>query len=171
MLGELWIAPTSSGEVEREWPRHRICFFRRHGLRRRPGAAGRGARPAHGPGPVAPVPGLDLRDQLATLREAVRPDAREDYFLARMTFRHLRPGDETSLISLERGDHLTGRGGGRAHRRERGALLRARRPLAAARSPACSSSSASRRWRSAFEPEHRHLIAVDAHDAVIGGVF
>ena len=41
------------------------------------------------------------------MREAVRPTAREDYFLARMTFRHLRPGDETSLISLERGDHLT----------------------------------------------------------------
>jgi GNAT superfamily N-acetyltransferase len=117
-----------------------------------------------------PYLGLDLREHLASLREGVKPDVREDYFLARMTFRHLRPGDDTSLISLERGDHLTAEVvvGLTDEKGERYAVRAARSPREVSRLLQLFRESA---LEVSFEPEHRHLIAVDAHDAVIGGVF
>jgi long-subunit acyl-CoA synthetase (AMP-forming) len=169
MLGELWIT-YQLGEVEREWPDTRIRFFRRtvFGDAREPLAAALDRLMARARS--LPYQGLDLRDQLATLREAVRPDAREDYFLARMTFRHLRPGDETSLISLERGDHLTAEVvvGLTDEKGERYAVRAARSPREVSRLLQLFRESA---LEVSFEPEHRHLIAVDAHDTVIGGVF
>jgi hypothetical protein len=169
MLGELWTT-YQLGEVERDWPDTRIRFFRRTVFTdaREPLAAALDRLMARARS--LPYRGLDLREHLATLREAVRPDAREDYFLARMTFRHLRPGDETSLISLERGDHLTAevvvvhtdaRG-------ERYSVRAARSPREVARLLQLFRESS---LEVTFEPEHRHLIAVDSHDAVIGGVF
>ena len=169
MLGELWTT-YQLGEVEREWTDTRIRFFRRTVFAdaREPLAAALDRLMARARS--LPYRGLDLREHLANLREAVRPDAREDYFLARLTFRHLRPGDETSLISLERGDHLTAevvvvhtdaRG-------ERYSVRAARSPREVARLLQLFRESS---LEVAFEPEHRHLIAVDGHDAVIGGVF
>jgi long-chain acyl-CoA synthetase len=87
-----------------------------------------------------------------------------------MTFRHLRPGDETSLISLERGDHLTAEVVV-VHTDERGerySVRAARSPREVARLLQLFRESS---LEVTFEPEHRHLIAVDPHDAVIGGVF
>jgi len=169
MLGELWTT-YQLGEVERDWPDTRIRFFRRTVFAdaREPLAASLDRLMARARS--LPFRGLDLREHLATLREAVRPDAREDYFLARMTFRHLRPGDETSLISLERGDHMTAevvvvhtdaKG-------ERYSVRAARSPREVARLLQLFRESS---LEVTFEPEHRHLIAVDSHDAVIGGVF
>jgi GNAT superfamily N-acetyltransferase len=156
--------------VEREWPDTRIRFFRRTVFAdaREPLAAALDrlmarARSLH-------YLGLDLREHLANLREAVRPDAREDYFLARMTFRHLRPGDQASLISLERGDHLTAEVvvGLSDARGERFAVRAARSPREVARLLQLFRESS---LEVTFEPEHRHLVAVDGNDVVIGGVF
>jgi GNAT superfamily N-acetyltransferase len=47
--------------------------------------------------------GLDLEEQVAALRGAVAPTAEEDWFLARMTYRHLAPTDEAALISMPAG--------------------------------------------------------------------
>ncbi len=169
MLGELWTT-YKLGETEREWPDTRIRFFRRTVFAdaREPLAAALDRLMARARS--LPYRGLDLRDQLASLREAVRPDAREDYFLARMTFRHLRPGDETSLISLERGDHITAEVvvGLTDSKGERYSVRAARSPREVARLLQLFQESA---LEVTFEPEHRHLIAVDGNDAVIGGVF
>ena len=169
MLGELWTT-YQLGEVERDWPDTRIRFFRRTVFAdaREPLAAALDRLMARARS--LPYRGLDLREQMATLREAVRPDGREDYFLARMTFRHLRPGDETSLISLERGDHLTAEVvvGFSDDKGERYSVRAARSPREVARLLQLFQESS---LDVTFEPEHRHLIAVDAHDAVIGGVF
>jgi GNAT superfamily N-acetyltransferase len=169
MLGELWTT-YQLGEVERDWPDTRIRFFRRTVFAgaREPLAAALDRLMARARS--LPYRGLDLRDQIAALREAVRPDAREDYFLARMTFRHLRPGDETSLISLERGDHLTAEVvvGLSDEKGERYSVRAARSPREVARLLQLFQESS---LEVTFEPEHRHLIAVDAHDTVIGGVF
>jgi long-subunit acyl-CoA synthetase (AMP-forming) len=169
MLGELW-GTYQLGEVERAWPDTRIRFFRRTIFAEAREALAAALDRLMARARSLPYRGLDLRDQLATLREAVRPDAHEDYFLARMTFPHLRPGDDTALISLERGDHLTtevvvsltdGKG-------ERFSVRAARSPREVARLLQLFQESS---LEVTFAPEHRHLIAVDAHDAVIGGVF
>ncbi|MCX5730374.1 MAG: GNAT family N-acetyltransferase, partial [Deltaproteobacteria bacterium] len=169
MLGELWTT-YQLGDVERDWPDTRIRFFRRTVFAdaREPLAAALDRLMARARS--LPYRGLDLRDQMATLREAVRPDAREDYFLARMTFPHLRPGDETSLISLERGDHLTAEVvvGFSDEKGERYSVRAARSPREVARLLQLFQESS---LEVTFEPEHRHLIAVDANDTVIGGVF
>lgn len=169
MLGELWTT-YQLGDVERDWPDTRIRFFRRTVFAdaRVPLAAALDRLMARARS--LPYRGLDLREHLANLREAVKPDAREDYFLARMTFRHLRPGDETSLISLERGDHLTAEVvvGLTDEKGERYSVRAARSPREVARLLQLFRESS---LEVTFEPEHRHLIAVDAHDTVIGGVF
>jgi GNAT superfamily N-acetyltransferase len=169
MLGDLWTT-YQLGEAEREWTDTRIRFFRQtvFAEAREPLAAALDRLMARAR--ALPYLGLDLRDQLASLREAVKPDAREDYFLARMTFRHLRPGDDTTLISLERGDHITTEVvvGATDSAGERYFVRAARSPREAAR--------LIQLFREAgldvtFGPEHRQLLAVDAHDHVIGGVF
>ncbi len=169
MLGELWTT-YQLGEVERDWPDTRIRFFRRTVFAdaREPLAAALDRLMARARS--LPYLALDLREHLANLREAVRPDAREDYFLARMTFRHLRPGDTTSLISLERGDHLTAEVvvGLTDEKGERYSVRAARSPREVARLLQLFRESS---LDVTFEPEHRHLIAVDDHDTVIGGVF
>ncbi len=169
MLGELWTT-YQLGDVERDWPDTRIRFFRRTVFADAREPLGAALDRLMARARSLPHRGLDLREHLATLREAVRPDAREDYFLARMTFRHLRPGDETSLISLERGDHLTAEVvvGLSDEAGDRYAVRAARSPREVARLLQLFRESS---LEVSFEPEHRHLIAVDGHDAVIGGVF
>ncbi|MEI7745647.1 MAG: GNAT family N-acetyltransferase, partial [Chloroflexota bacterium] len=169
MLGELWTT-YQLGEVEREWPDTRIRFFRHTVFADARDVLGAALDRLMARARSLPYRGLDLRDQMANLREAVRPDAREDYFLARMAFRTLRPEDETSLISLERGDHLTAEVvvGLTDERGERYSVRAARSPREVARLLQLFRESS---LEVTFEPEHRHLVAVDAHDTVIGGVF
>jgi long-subunit acyl-CoA synthetase (AMP-forming) len=169
MLGELWTTYKLE-EIERDWPDSRIRFFRRTVFAdaREPLAAALDRLMARARS--LPYRGLDLRSQMASLREAVRPDAHEDYFLARMTFPHLRPDDDTSLISLERGDHLTAEVvvGFADEKGDRYSVRAARSPREVAKLLQLFQESS---LEVTFAPEHRHLIAVDAHDAVIGGVF
>src|SRR5512137_1748236 len=169
MLGELWTT-YKLGDVEKEWPDTRIRFFRRTVFADAREPLGAALDRLMARARSLPYLGLDLREHLASLREAVKPNAREDYFLARMTFRHLRPGDETSLISLERGDHLTTEVvvGLADARGDKFSVRAARTPREVARLLQLFQESS---LEVTFEPEHRHLVAVDSHDAVIGGVF
>ncbi|HET8732531.1 MAG TPA: GNAT family N-acetyltransferase, partial [Anaeromyxobacteraceae bacterium] len=169
MLGELWTT-YKLGDVEKEWPDTRIRFFRRTVFADAREALGTALDRLMARARSLPYLGLDLREHLASLREAVKPDLREDYFLARMTFRHLRPGDETSLISLERGDHLTTEVvvGLADARGEKFSVRAARTPREVARLLQLFRDSS---LEVTFEPEHRHLVAVDGNDTVIGGVF
>ncbi len=169
MLGELWTT-YQLGELEQSWPDTRIRFFRRTVFAdaREPLAAALDRLMAKARS--LPYRGLDLKDHLATLREAVKPDAREDYFLARMTFRHLRPGDEASLISLDAGDHLTAEVvvGMSDSAGERFYVRAPRSPREVARLLQLFLESS---LEVTFGPEHRYLVAVDANDFVTGGVF
>jgi GNAT superfamily N-acetyltransferase len=168
-LGELWTT-YQLGDVERDWPDTRIRFFRRtvFAEARPPLAAALDRLMARARS--LPYRGLDLEDQLASLREAVRPDAREDYFLARLAFRHLRPTDETALISLDAGDHLTAEvavglvdDAGLHH------WVRApRSPREVAKLLQLFQESS---LEVAFGTEHHFLVAVDADDTVLGGCF
>jgi long-subunit acyl-CoA synthetase (AMP-forming)/GNAT superfamily N-acetyltransferase len=168
-LGELWTT-YQLGDVERDWPDTRIRFFRRtvFAEARPPLAAALDRLMARARS--LPYRGLDLEDQLASLREAVRPDAHEDYFLARLAFRHLRPTDETALISLDAGDHLTAEvavglvDDAGLHHWVRGP----RSPREVAKLLQLFQESS---LEVAFGAEHHFLVAVDADDTVLGGCF
>ncbi len=168
MLGELWTT-FRLDEAERQWGDTRIRFFRQtvFAAAREPLANGLDRLMSR----TRALPSAsDLRTQIAGLRSAVRSDAREDYFLARMTFRHLRPGDDASLISLERGDHHTTEVvlGMTDSTGERYFVRAVRSPREAARLLQVFREAS---LDVAFGPEHRQLVAVDTRDQVIGGVF
>ena len=169
MLGELWTT-YQLGEVERAWPDTRIRFFRQTVFAgaREPLAAALDRVMARARS--LPYRGLDLKDQLATMREAIKPDAAEDYFLARMTFRHLRPGDETSLISLDAGDHMTAEVvvGMADNAGDRYYVRAPRSPREVARLLQLFQESS---LEVTFGTEHRFLVATDSNDSVVGGVF
>ncbi len=104
MLGELWGTYRLS-DVEQVWPDTRLRFFRRTVF-----AAARPELSAAldrlmSRARALPAGGLDLEEQVATLRGAISPTAEEDYFLARMTYRYLAPTDEVALISMPSGGH------------------------------------------------------------------
>ncbi|HEY6098724.1 MAG TPA: AMP-binding protein, partial [Anaeromyxobacter sp.] len=102
MLGELW-STYSLAEVEQAAPETRLRFFRRTVF-----ASARPELASALDGLIAraralPPGGLDLEEQLASLRGAIAPTAEEDWFLARMTYRYLAPTDEVALISMPSG--------------------------------------------------------------------
>jgi len=168
-LGELWTT-YQLGEVERVWPDTRIRFFRKTVFAdaREPLATALDRLMARAR--TLPHRGLDLEDQLASLREAVRPDTREDYFLARMAFRHLRPGDETALISLDAGDHLTAEVvvGAVDASGDHYYVRAPRSPREVAKLLALFQESS---LEVTFGAEHQFLLAVDGNDTVLGGCF
>ena len=169
MLGELWTT-YQLGEVEREWPDTRIRFFRRTVFAdaRQPLAAALDRLMARARS--LPYRGLDLREHLAALREAVRP-GRPGGLLPGPDDLPPPPAGRRDLAHLAGARRPPDRGGGGGpHRREgeRYSVRAARSPREVARLLQLFRESS---LEVTFEPEHRHLIAVDAHDAVIGGVF
>lgn len=169
MLGELWRSYKLEA-VEQEWPDVRIRFFR--------GTVFATARPELGEAldrlmaraRSLPAGALDLEEQVAGIRGAARTTPEEDYFLARMTYRHLRPSDEASLISMPSGDRyvtevvvtLTDDEGGKyairgpTHPREVARFLQLCREA---------------HLNVTFEAEHEFLLAIDEREQVIGGLF
>jgi hypothetical protein len=169
MLGELWGTYRLS-ELEATWPDTRIRFFRQ--------TVFSAARPelvtaldrlmlrARN----VPMLGLDLEEQVAGHRAALRTTAEEDYFLARMTYRYLAPTDDAQLISLPAGDkQVTEVVMGLRDEEGRRFLVRA---------PATPREVARllQRFHEAnlqvtFTAEHEFLLALDADDTVMGGVY
>ena len=169
MLGELWTTYSLS-EVEREAPDTRLRFFR--------GTVFAGARPELASaldGLVAraralPAGELDLEEQVAALRGAIGPTAEEDWFLARMTYRYLAPGDDVALISRPSGGHfvtevvvsLADAAGNRFT--VRGPVT----PREVARLLALFHDA---NLSVAFTSEHEFLLCLDANEVPIGGLY
>jgi long-chain acyl-CoA synthetase len=169
MLGELWRSYRLE-EVEQQWPDARIRFFRATVFAQ--------ARPELGDAldrlmvraRALPEGALDLEEQVAGVRGAVRATPAEDYFLARMTYRHLRPQDEAALISMPSGDHyvtevvvtLADDSGGRYQVRGPTSPREVARFL-----QLCQDAH----LNVAFGAEHEYLLAIDDRDHVIGGLF
>ena len=105
-LGELW-GTYRLGELEAQWPDTRIRFFRQTVFAdARPELGAALDRLMHRARSL-PAGALDLAEQVAALRAAVKPTEAEDYVLARMTYRHLGPAEQVALISMPHGDHFT----------------------------------------------------------------
>jgi long-subunit acyl-CoA synthetase (AMP-forming) len=169
MLGELWGTYRLS-EVEQTWPDTRIRFFRQtvfDSVRPELGAAldrlmhrARAAR----------MGTLDLEEQVAANRAAVRPTAEEDYFLARMTYRYLTPADDAQLISLLAGDkQVTEVVMGL--RDEQGNRFWVRGPASPREVARLLQLFHEANLAVTFTGDHEFLLALDAKDTVLGGVF
>ncbi|HET7826803.1 MAG TPA: GNAT family N-acetyltransferase [Anaeromyxobacter sp.] len=104
MLGELWGTYRLS-ELEAQWPDTRVRFFRQTVFARARPDLGAALERLMARARALPHGGLDVEEQVAAIRAAVRPTAEEDYFLARMTYPYLAPTDDVALISMPSGGH------------------------------------------------------------------
>ncbi len=169
MLAEMWGTYRLS-ETEQEWPDTRVRFFRgtvfaeaREDLAKALDRLMARAR-------ELPPGALALEEHVASLRLSARTTRAEDYFLARLTYPYLAPGDDVALISLSAGARrvtepvlgLVDESGerffvrGPASPREVARLLQifheAQLPVT-------------------FSEKHEFLLAIDAKEAVVGGVY
>jgi hypothetical protein len=169
MLGELW-GTYRLGEVEVAWPDTRVRFFRQTVFE-----GGRGDlvaaldRLMHQVR-AAPDHGLDLEEQVAAMRAAVRPTAEEDYFLARMTYRYLAPTDQVSLISMPSGGHYVTEVVV-ALADEAGERYTVRGPVSPREVARLLQLFHESNLTVTFGAEHEYLLCLDARDSVIGGLF
>jgi long-subunit acyl-CoA synthetase (AMP-forming) len=169
MLGELWGTYRLS-EVEKVWSDTRIRFFRQ--------TVFSSARPElcaaldrlMARARALPGGGLDLEEHVAANRVAIRPTADEDYFLARMTYRYLAPGDDAQLISLPSGDkQVTEVVMGL--RDEEGNRFRVRAPVSPREVARLLNLFHEANLQVTFTAEHEFLLTLDEKDTVLGGVF
>jgi len=168
-LGELWTTYRLA-ELEGDWPDTRLRFFRRTVFGQARPELGEGLDRLMARARALPPGGLDLEEHVAALRASTRPTAEEDYFLARLTYPYLSPSDDVALISLPQGTRrvtepvlaLVDEAGDRyfvrgpASPREVARLLQifheSQLPVT-------------------FTAEHEFLLAVDAGEGVLGGLF
>ncbi len=169
MLGELW-GTYRLHEVEAEWPDTRLRFFRQTVFASaRPDLASALDR-LMARARSLPAGGLDLEEHVAGIRSAVRTTEGEDYFLARMTYRYLAPTDDVALIAMPSGGHYTTEvvvalvDGEGSRFTVRGAVS----PREVARLLHMFHES---NLQVNFTSEHEFLLALDAKESVIAGLF
>ncbi len=169
MLGELW-GTYRLGDLEADWPDTRIRFFRKtvfeDGRDLMTSALDRLMARAR----AVPPGGLDLEEQVAAIRAAVRPSDQEDYFLARLTYRHLRPTDEASLITLPSGDHYVTEVV-MALEDQEGERYFIRAPASPREVARLLQMFQESNLDVTFSAEHQFLMALDSKDTVVGGLF
>jgi GNAT superfamily N-acetyltransferase len=169
MLGELW-GTYRLADLEATWPDTRVRFFRR--------TVFAGARPELGTAldrlmaraRSLPAGGLDLEESVAALRDAIPPTAEEDWFLARLAYRHLAPSDEVALISIPSGGHnvteLVV-----ALSDEEGNRFTVRAPVSPREVARLLHMFHDSNLQVAFTSEHEFLLCLDPKETVIAGLF
>jgi long-subunit acyl-CoA synthetase (AMP-forming)/GNAT superfamily N-acetyltransferase len=169
ILAELW-GTYRLAHLEATWPDVRLRFFRQTvfaGAREELGAAlDRLMEAARG----LPGSALNLEEQIAPIREALRPTAEEDYFLARLAYRYLRPTDEASLISLPSGEHVVAEVVV-ALTDEEGERFKVRAPASPREVARLLQLFLDANLLVTFTAEHEFLLALDEDDALLGGLF
>jgi len=168
-LGELW-GTYRLGELEQTWPDTRIRFYRRTVLA--------GARPELGAAldrlmqrvRVLPAGGLDLAEQVAAIRSAVKATEDEDFLLAHMTYRYLSPGEDVALISMPHGGHVTTEVVV-ALTDEAGDRFAVRGPVSPREVARLLHLFGESSLQVAFATEHEFLLALDAKESVIAGLY
>ncbi len=169
ILVELWTTYRLA-ELEQAWPDTRTRFFRRTVFARARPEVAEALDRLMSRARALPAGGLQLEEHVAALRAAVQPTHEEDYFLARLTYPYLAPGDQVELISLSAGARrvtepvlgLLDEAG------ERYFVRGPTSPREVARLLQIFHES---QLPVAFGAEHEYLLAVDGRDAVLGGIF
>lgn len=151
-------------------PEARTRFFRETVLR--------GASGALGEGLDALVEGLargqitpdQLPERLDSLRLHAAPASDDEYFMIRLSWPHVRPGDAAQFISLERGGV---RQSDVVMTREdsHGRLFLVRRPLSPREVGELQRLFLAERLPVSFRSDHHFLVAVEVEGRLIGGLF
>jgi GNAT superfamily N-acetyltransferase len=117
-----------------------------------------------------PAGALDLAEQVAALRAAVKPTEAEDHDLARMTYRYLDPADQVALISMPHGDRFTAEVVV-ALAASDGSRYTLRGPVSAREVARLLNLFHESNLQVAFSTEHEFLLSLDAKESVIAGLF
>jgi long-chain acyl-CoA synthetase len=169
ILEELW-GTYRLAEVEASWPDTRIRFFRQTVFADARQEVVEDLERLMATARALPAGALDLQEQVASIRASIRPTADEDYFLARMTYRYLRPTDDASLISLPSGDrYVTEVVMGLTD--EEGDRFFVRAPASPREVARLLQLFLEANLLVTFTAEHEFLLAVDERDTVLGGLF
>jgi hypothetical protein len=169
ILFDLWGTYRLS-ETEETWPDTRIRFFRETVFAAARPELGTALDRLMARARALPAGGLDLEEAVAALRGAIAPTAEEDYFLARLTYRHLAPTDQVALISMPSGGHyvtelvvaLSDEDGGR---------FTVRGPVSPREVARLLHMFHDSNLQVTFTTEHEFLLCLDPKETVIGGLF
>ena len=169
MLGELW-STYSLAEVEEAAPETRLRFFRETVF-----ASARKELAAAVDGLVSraralPAGALELEEQVAALRGAISPTAEEDYFLARMTYRYLSPGEEVALISMPSGGHFVTEVVVTFADAE-GSRFTVRGPVSPREVARLLATFQDANLNPTFSADHEFLVCLDAREVLVGGLY
>jgi long-chain acyl-CoA synthetase len=169
MLGELW-STYALGEVEEAAPETRVRFFRETVFAdARPElAAALDALVARAR--TLPAGALELEEHVAALRGAISPTAEDDWFLARMTYRHLAPTDEAALISMTSGGHFVTEVVVTLADAE-GSRFTVRGPVSPREVARLLALFQDASLAVAFSAEHEFLVCLDDRDVLMGGLY
>jgi len=169
MLGELW-GTYQLSEIEALWSDTRVRFFRQTVFAAaRPELASALDR-LMARARNLPPGGLDLEEMVAALRSAVPPSPEEDWFLARLTYRHLSPTDEVALITMPSGGHyVTELVVALAD--EEGNRFTVRGPVSPREVARLLHMFHESNLQVSFTTDHEFLLCLDPKETVIGGLF
>jgi hypothetical protein len=169
MLGDQWDTYRLS-ELEQAWPDTRIRFFRKtvfaNAREELATALDRLMQRAR----TLPPGALDYEESVAALRGAIPPTAEEDYFLARMTYRYLAPTDQVALITMPSGGHYVTEVVV-ALADEDGSRFTVRGPVSPREVARLLHMFHESNLQVNFTTDHEFLLALDARETVIGGLF
>jgi predicted GNAT family acetyltransferase len=169
MLGELWSTYQLS-ELEAAWPDTRVRFFRQTVFARARPELGTALDRLMARARALPAGGLDLEEAVAALRDAIAPTPEEDWFLARLTYRHLAPTDDVALISLPSGGHtVTELVVALAD--DEGSRFTMRAPVSPREVARLLHMFHDSNLQVTFTGDHEFLLCLDAKETVIGGLF
>ncbi|MBI5544567.1 MAG: GNAT family N-acetyltransferase [Deltaproteobacteria bacterium] len=169
MLRELWDTYLLD-EVEQAWTDTRVRFFRHTVFAKARPQLAQALDRLMAEARVHRLSATELGELVATLRTLVRPTVEEDYFLARMAYRHLQPGDDAALISLPlAGRTVTDVVVGLTD--AEGRRFSVRSPVSAREVARLLQLFHEASLPVTFSSEHEHLLAVDEKGVLLGGVF
>jgi long-subunit acyl-CoA synthetase (AMP-forming) len=169
MVGELW-GTYHLADLEASWPDTRVRFFRRTVFARARPEVGTALDRLMARARSLPAGGLDLEEAVAALRDAIPPTPAEDWFLARLAYRHLAPSDDAALISLPAGGHsVTGLVVALAD--EDGNRFTVRAPVSPREVARLLHMFHDSNLQVAFTVEHEFLLCLDPKETVIAGLF
>jgi long-chain acyl-CoA synthetase len=168
-LGELWGTYRLS-ELEPAWPDTRLRFFRSTVFAEARPQLGAALDRLMSRARALPAGALDLAEQVAAIRAAVKPTEAEDWFLARMTYPYLAPSDDVALISMPHEGHVTTEVVV-ALADDAGNRFSVRGPVSPREVARLLHLFNESSLQVSFSGEHEFLLALDAKGTVLGGLF
>ena len=157
-------------DLLREYPDTRVRFFRETVFREGPEPVTRGLDSLLSTLRERTLEGDDLVDRLSELRMHLEPGSPGEYFLARLTYPHLRPSDEAGFLSTDLGgvrqtDIVV------SLEDNQGRPYQVRQPVNPKEVGRLHRLFLGAKLDVQFRAEHRYLVAVNERGSLIGGIF